>query len=218
MITVKPFKTDVLMHAYYKESMLGLVKDDSRLSLVRRLQEAFGLSIDSIKFNQEKISANYISITKSYGPALFTLSFGLEETSATLYNVESVKQVVELYRVLFKILDEIPLRAMRVNVSRHLVTDRDLERFFKSLNPVVPQGFDALIAGRGVFYNLRMADQNLNIFLTVVNSLLVANGLFLGIDYNFDPYVLDFDGISGLVSKHDEFILRELGLQIKTEG
>ena len=38
------------------------------------------------------------------------------------------------------------------------------------------------------------------------------------IDYNFDPYVLDFDGVSGLVSKYDDFILKELGLQVKTEG
>jgi hypothetical protein len=218
MLKVKPSKTDVVVHAFYRESMLGLVKEDSRLSLVRRLQEGFGLSVDSIKFNKEKISTNYISVTKNYGLALFALSFGLEESSATLYNAESAPQVVEVYRALFKILDEIPLRALRVNVSRHFATDGDLATYFKSLNPVVPHGFEASLAGRGAFYNLHMADQNLNIFLTIVNSLLVANGLFLGIDYSFDPYVLDFDAVSGLVSRHDDFILKELGLQIKTEG
>lgn len=55
MLNVKPFKTDVIMHAQYKESMLGLAKEDSRISLVRRLQEAFGLRLDAIKFNNETI-------------------------------------------------------------------------------------------------------------------------------------------------------------------
>ncbi len=217
MLNVKPFKTDVIMHAQYKESMLGLAKEDSRISLVRRLQEAFGLRLDAIKFNNETISGNYIHITKSYGSALFALSFGLEETSANLYDVESGQQIVDSYGVLFKILDEIPIRTMRVNVSRHFETEGDLGSYLKSLNPQVPKGFETLLTGRGAFYNLRIPEQNLNIFLTIVNSLLVAKGLFLGIDYYFDSYALDFDGISGLVTKNDEFILKELELKIKTE-
>jgi len=162
-------------------------------------------------------SGNYIHITKSYGPALFALSFGLEETSANLYDVESRQQIVDSYGVLFKILDEIPIRTMRVNVSRHFETEGDLGSYLKSLNPQVPKRFETLLTGRGAFYNLRIPEHNLNIFLTIVNSLLVAKGLFLGIDYYFDPYALDFDGVSGLVTKNDEFILKELELKIKTE-
>ena len=60
-------------------------------------------------------------------------------------------------------------------------------------------------------------DQNLKIFLTIVNSLLVEKGLFLGIDYVFDPYSFNFNEISDLVFKYDEFILKELGIGIKTE-
>ena len=78
MLNVKPFKTDVIMDAQYKESMLGLAKEDSRISLVRRFQEAFGLRLDAIKFNNETISGNYIHITKNYSSAFFVLSFGLE--------------------------------------------------------------------------------------------------------------------------------------------
>ena len=134
MLNVKPFKTDVIMHAQYKESMLGLAKEDSRISLVRRLQEAFGLRLDAIKFNNETISGNYIHITKSYGSALFALSFGLEETSANLYDVKSGQQIVDSYGVLFKILDEIPIRTMRVNVSRHFETEGDLGSYLKSVS------------------------------------------------------------------------------------
>lgn len=217
ILTVKPFKTDVVMQAYYKESMLGLAKEDSRLALVRRLQEAFGLRLDSIKFSKETVSGNYIQFTKSYGSALFSLSFGLEETSASLWNVESENQVAELYGSLFKILEEIPLRSLRVNVARHFTTEGDLDAYLKSLNPQVPKGFEALLVGRGAFYNLRLTDQNLNVFLTIVNSLLVANGVFLGIDYNFDPYVLDFDGVSRLVLKYNDFALKELRIQFKVE-
>ena len=217
MLTVKPHKTDFSVHAYYRESMLGLAKEDSRLSLVRSLQEAFDLPLDSIKFNNETISGNYIHLTKSHGSALFTLSFGLEETSATLFNVENGQQVVDLYGNLFKILEEIPLRALRVNMSRHFRADGDRDSYLKSLNPQVPQGFETLLTGRGAFYNLRIADQNLLIFLTIVSSLIVEKGLFVGIDYNFDPYTLDFERLSELIAKYDEFILKELRLELKIE-
>jgi hypothetical protein len=218
MLIVKPLKIDVTMNAQYKESMLGLAKEDSRISLVRRLQEIFALRLDAIKFNNETLSGNYIHITKYYGSALFSLSFGLEETSANLYDVKSGKEIVDSYGVLFNILDEIPIRTMRVNVSRHFETEGDLGSYLRSLNPHVPKRFETLLKGRGAFYHLRIPENNLSIFLTIVNSLLVAKGLFLGIEYYFDPYAFNFDDVSGLVTKNDEFILEELELKIKTEA
>lgn len=217
ILTVKPFKTDVVMQINYRESMIGFAKEDSRLSLVRRLQEAFDLRLDLIKFNNETVSGNYIHFTKTYRSALFSLSFGLEETSANLWDVERGEQVAELFGSLFKILDEIPLRSLRVNMARHFSTDGDLEAYLVSLNPQVPRGFEALLGGRGAFYNLRIRDQNLNIFLTIVNSLLVTKGLFLGIDYNFDPYTIDFKGVLEIISKYDGFLLKELALETKAE-
>lgn len=213
MMKIKPFKTDIVTHAYYKETMLGLAKEDSRLSLVRRLQQSFGIRLDSIKFNSDTASGNFIHFTKYYGPALFGLSFGLEEASANLWDAQSGQQASELFGGMVKILNEIPLRSLHVNMARHFSTDGDLESYLESLNPHVPEGFKPQLSGRGAFYNLRVAEHDVRIFMTIVNSLLATKGLFVGIDYQFEPFTLDYGGLSEMLLKYNGFIMKELMLE-----
>jgi hypothetical protein len=198
--------------------MVGIIKEESRISLVRRFLKAFDLRLDELKFSTETLSGNFIHLTKGYSSALFVLSFGLEETSATLYKARNKQQALDLYGRLFQILEEIPISTLRFNISQHFSTEGDLSSYLKSLSPKAPNEFESLLAGRGVFYNLRLEDHNLTIFITLVNSLVVPNGLFLGVENQFSPYALDFSALSGTVAKHYAFVLKELGLEVKAEA
>ena len=217
-LIVKPFKSDIVLHAYYKESMVGIVKEESRISLTRSLLRAFDLRLNEIKFNSETLSNDFIHMTKKYGSAFFALSFGLEETSANLYNAESETQAFDLYGKLFQILEEIPIGVLTVNISQHFSTNEDSSSYLKSLNPDAPKEFASLLTGRGVFYNLRIEDYDLAIFITLVNSLVVKDGLFLGVENQFSPYALDFRGLSETVMKYHAFVLKELGLEVNAEA
>ena len=131
---------------------------------------------------------------------------------------QSEQQALDLYGKLFLILDEIPMSVLRFNISQHFSTDEDLPSYLKSLNPKAPNEFEDLLAGRGVIYNLQIKDVNLRIFITLVNSLLVENGLFLGLENQFSPYSLDFTAFSETVKKYYGFVLENLGLEAETEA
>ncbi len=219
MFISNPPKTDIIMRAIYKESMVSMVKDDHRIALIKYIQNVFGISIDHIQLNVDnKPSSQFIKITKGYGPSLFSLSFGLEETSVTLWDVSNIEEATDLFGKAYKMVEEIPLQMLRINVSQHFAADDDPEPFFISLNPKIPDKFESLIASRGVFYTLAVEEEELEINITVVKSLYFDNGIFVAKDYNFRPQDLDIDRISRVIMDYDIFLLNQLGIQTKFEG
>lgn len=215
--TVRSLRTDIALNVNFKEPMLGIIKEDARLSLIRRFLKTFNLPIDDLKFNNETPSGNFIHLTKSYGTAIFSLSFGLETVSATLYQAENEIQVSTVFNQLFKILGEFPIAVLRINVSQHFSSDQDVALYLKSLNPKVPVSFGDSLIGRGAFYNLKTQDKNLNLFITVVESQFVQGGLFLGVDNQFSPFSHDFAVLSETVLRNYAFTLQGLGIVIGSD-
>jgi hypothetical protein len=217
-LTVRPYSADLSLSATYKEPMLGLAQEELRLPLVKRILKSFELRLDQLSFDATRLSGNYFQFTKQFGSALFGLHFGLEETSANLFKAENVKQAFDILGRLSPILDEIPIASMRINISRHFEATEEARSFLASLNPTVPVGFKEFLDGGGVFYNLRISNHNLNLYITLVDSLLIKNGLFLGIENQFLPYPGGLMKSASIVLEYNNLILNELGIIVETGG
>jgi hypothetical protein len=214
-LKARPYTTDLTLEAHYKEPMLGLVQEEKRLPLVRGILKAFELHLDDVTFDGSRLSGNYIHFRKQYGASLLGVQLGLEEAKANLFRVDNQRQAFEIFGNLFPILDEIPIASMRIIINRHFTGIGDVNFFLKSLNPTAPQGFEGLLNGRGVFYNLRIQDQNLAIYITLVNSMFVANGLFLAIDNQFSAFSGTLAKCADIALEKHDFILKELGITIE---
>ena len=218
-IVVKPITVDVTLFASYKESILRLVEDvDSRISLVGKLQKLFGLRLDDIKFNRETLSGNYAHFLRGYDRTLFDVSIGLEEATSKILRADSEEQILDLYGRLFQILDEIPISLLRVSIGHQLAGEADSEAFLASLNPNCPAGFQDMLKGRGVQYNLQVPQHNLEIFVILASSLFHKGGIFLNIDSQFSPYSYDFQTAAKIIIEYYTLSLTELGLDIQREG
>ncbi len=218
-ISVKPIVTDVTLYASYKESLLRLIEDPgTRVSLIGKLQSAFALRLDDIKINRESPSGNYFHCVKVYGTTLFDVSFGLEEVTTKILRAEGEKQILDLYGRLFQVLDELPISVLRFSIGHQLSVEENSELFLTSLNPDTPEGFKNILTGRGVQYNLQMAQHNLNIYVSLASSLFYNNAIFLSIDSHFSPYTYDFQTLSKIVMENYSFSLRELGIEMRSEG
>ena len=214
-ISVSPYSADVSLGVVYKEPMLGLAQEELRLPLVREILKSFECRLDDVKFDANQLSGKYIQLNKYYGRSLFSLQFGLEETSASIFRVEKTELALDICQKLSTILDEIPIGFTRLNISRHFTSKEDINSFLQSLNPTIPEDLRKTVAGRGVFYNLQFPDLKLNVFVTVVNSLLARNGLFFGMENQFsnEPESLK-KSAEYVLEKHD-FILQALGITIE---
>ena len=217
-LTVKPISTDVTVHVFYQEPILRLVEDtEKRITLIRKLQNAFALRLDDIKINRESLSGNYFHFIRGYGSTLLDVSFGLEEATSKIIKAESEKQILDLNGSLFKILDEIPISILGVIIASHLSAEGDSELFLASLNPNSPEKFRDMLKGRGLQYHLEVPEHNLKIFVTVASSVPYENAIFLYIDSHFAPYIYDFESWSKIVRKYYALSLDALGIEIKAE-
>jgi hypothetical protein len=214
-LKVRSYTTDLTLEVHYREPMLGLAQEEKRLPLVRGILKAFELRLDDVTFDGSRLSGNYIQFRKQYGASLLGVQLGLEETKANLFRVENQKQAFEIFGKLYPILDEIPIASTRMIINRHFIGIGDVNSFLKSLNPTAPLGFEGLLNGRGVFYNLRIPDQNLVIYITLVNSMFVANGLFLAIDNQFSAISGSLGKSADFALEKHNFILKELEITIE---
>jgi len=214
-ITVSPFSTDVNLGVVYKEPMLGLAQEELRLPLVREILNSFECRLDDLKFDANHLSGKYIQFSKYYGRSLFSLQFGLEETSASIFKVEKTELAFDICEKLSTILDEIPIGSTRLNISRHFTSKEDINSFLKSLNPTISEDLRNAVVGRGVFYNLQFPDIKLNVFVTVVNSLLARNGLFFGMENQFLSQPESLKKSAEVVLEKHDFILQALGITLE---
>ena len=215
-LTVKPVSADVIIKVVYKEPMLGLAKEDLRLPILRKFLELFHLRLDDLKFDNTSPSANFLKFTRAFGSALFGVSFGFEETSATLWRAENEDQALDLFERLFLILNEFPISRVTINVIQQFGSEGNLDAYLEALSPTIPEGFKNHLSGRGATYNLRIPEHDLLIYVTLSNSLFVENGLFLAIENQFSPYQGDFNAMTKITREKYNFILTELGINVQT--
>ena len=216
-LTVKPVSADIVIRAVYKEAMLGLAQESLRLPIVKKFLELFKLRLDDLKFDQTSLSGNFLKFTKAFGTSLFDVSFGFEEISARLWRTESEDQALDLFQKLFLILAEFPISTLTLNISHQFSTEGNVDPYLQDLSPKVPKGFQDILSGRGMLYNLRIPEHDLKIYITLANSLFVENGLFLALENQFTPFTGDFNAMTQIVLEKYNFILTELGIKIHEE-
>jgi hypothetical protein len=214
-ISLTPFSADLSLRIIYKEPMLGLAREELRFPLVRKILSSFECRLDDLKFDPNHASGNFIQFSRYYGSSLFGLNFGLEETSVNIFKAESKELALDICEKLSPIMDEIPIGPLRFNVSRHFTSKENINSFLTSLNPSVPDSLGSFLAGRGVFYRLQFPDLNLIVFVTVVNSLLTQDGLFVGMENQFLNQTESFRRTAELVLEKHEFILHSLGINVE---
>ncbi len=216
-LIVKPVAADLFYHAVFSEPMFDLFRSDATQSLTRNIVKRFAISIDSIRFNREALSKNFIHFSTFDGPSWFDVSYGLEEVTATIRNPQKEEQVVDLYTKLAKCFKEHGIKRQRMNILRQLSTKGDASSFLKALNPQVPGGLEGLLKGRGVLYSLTIPDHQLKIDITLANSHFVPGGLFLSIESEFSPNKYSFERAFKVAKEYHDLAWKELDLKMEQE-
>jgi hypothetical protein len=214
-LNVKPVSTDLFYHASFEEPMIEHVKAEKLASTVNKLARTFALRLNDIKVTNEAPSDNFLHFSKFDGPSFFDVSFGLEEVSARLRQPQNEQHATDLYNKLSQFFDQATIKTQRMNVGQQLSTQEDAASFLESLNPNVPGHFQQFLQGSGVYYTLRIPDNQLAIYITLVSSMSVAGGLYLSIENEFSPNLYDFEGALVIVKGRRDFIMKELNLNME---
>lgn len=217
-LIVTPVTVDLIYQVFFEEPAFELIKDESRVSLIEKMLKSFELRLNDLKFNGEALSDNFIHFSKLYAPGFLNVSFGLEEVSASLRNPRDEAQVADAYGRLFKLFEQNPISRQIMTIQRQLSTEGDSISFLNSLNPHYPSNFERFLERRGVYYTLKIPENELTIYVTVVSSLFVENGVFLSIENHFSPNRYDFKNAFKIAKERHDFILKELNISIKLEA
>jgi len=214
-LVVTPVSTNLVYRVSFKEPWLELLKEEQRIPLISKFLEVFDLHLDDIILNEATPSRDYLHFSRFYGSAYLDVSFGLEEVLASLNTPQNEAQVTDLYGKLFQTFEQNSIPNQTMTIGQHLSTEEDAVSFLESLNPHCPSNFEKYLHGRGVYYTLKLPKNELTIYITLVNSLFVAGGLYLSIESQFSPNKHDFQNAFKIVKKSYDFILKELNLKMR---
>jgi len=216
-LTVEPASTDLFYKVLFQEPILDHVKIETLPTIMSRIAKVFGLRLNNIKINNEAPSDNFIHFASFSGPSAFDVSFGLEEVSARLVSPISEEQVLDLYGKLAQFFEGDPLTSQIMNIQQQLSTDGDVAAFFEELNPIVPNGFEESLDGRGVIYKLKEAEHELDVHITLAPSIILQNGVFMFMEYGFSPNPYNLQDALKIVKAHRENVFKVLNLEMKAE-
>jgi len=216
-VVALPEQVNISYTANLKEPMLHLTEEKEKISLQKKLINAFDLRLNDIKFNRYSPSDNYIHFYKFYGASFFDVNFGLEEISARLGTPIDPEQVRDLYGRLYKVFGETPVSRQSMTIDRHLSLQVNIDQFLETFTTYVPNEFQESLFGRGVIYNLKNEDHKLFSQIMLTKSLVVKDGLFLNMMFNFFPNQYDFEKAFEIAKIQHDFILNELGIDIERE-
>jgi len=202
-----------------KEPMLHVAEEKGRLSFVKELMNIFELRLNDIKFDANAPSDNFIHFYKFYGASFFDVNFGLEVITARLGTPIGAEQVRDLYGRLYKFFGKMPIAKQSMTIDRQLSkkNEGEVDSFFESIAPYTPDKFKELLFGKGVIYNLQNVDHQLFSQTTVTKSLIIPNGVFLNMIFDFSPNKYDFEKAFEVAKSQHDFILKELGIEIESE-
>lgn len=217
-LVVTPVTADLKYQVVFEKPVFETIREESRILLIEQVVKSFELPLNNLKFRAEALSDDFIHFSKLYTPGFLDVSFGLEEVSASLRNPRDEAQVADLYGRIFKLIEKNPISRQIMTIQRHLSTEGDSIAFLNALNPYYPSNFERFLERRGVIYTLRIPENELTIYITIVSSLFVKNGIFLSIENHFAPNKYDFRSAFEIAKERHDFVLRELDLTIKLEA
>jgi len=199
--------------------MLHVAEEKGRLLFVKELMNVFELRLNDIKFDANAPSNNFIHFYKFYGDSFFDVNLGLEVITARLGTPIDAEQVRDLYGRLFQLFNKMPVVQQSMTIDRHLSkkNEDEVDSFLKSIAPYAPDEFKDLLFGRGVIYNLKNEDHQLLSQIMVTKSLIIPNGIFLNMIFDFSPNKYDFEKAFKVAKSQHDFILEELNIEIESE-
>jgi hypothetical protein len=214
-LTVRPELLDLSCQVKFKESLLGLTKEDERLPLINYFLKAFELRLNDLKFDLQRLSDNWIHFSKFYGATWFDVSFGLEEVNALIRNPENEAMVKDLWGKLTEALEQADIDFQRMTIQQHFSTKGDANSFLRFLNPNCPNEFKDFLDGSGVFYTLKISAHSLTTYITLVNSLHVPGGLYFSVENVFSPNLYDFQNTFRIAKEYYDFVLSRLNITLE---
>lgn len=202
-----------------EEPMLQIAEEKGRLSFVKELMNVFELRLNDIKFDANAPSDNFIHFYKFYGASFFDVNFGLEVITARLGTPRDAEQARDLFGRLYKLFGEMPIARQSMTIDRQLSkqNEGDVDSFLASISPYTPEKFKEILFSKGVIYNLKNVDHQLFSQITVTKSLIIPNGVFLNIVFDFSPNKYEFEKAFEVAKNQHDFILKELGIEIESE-
>lgn len=216
-LSVKTEISDIVYKASYEKPAYDFAYEQSRVNFSKMFVENYGLRLNDIKLDSNTVSEKFIYFSKFDNPSFFDLNLGLEELSATLRRVRDKNQAKMLFGKLNEILGKISLGSQYWNIVRQLSTKGDAKKFLRALNPKCPKNFESILDTNGVYYTLKYPNIDLTMRVTLVDSAMIQNGLYLNVEYLFLPNKTDFLQASEIVEKYDKFIVKSLDLKLTEE-
>lgn len=216
-LKIRPFSSETTFFLVFQEPWLTVVTDKARINLIKKIMKSFELHLNDIKFHQETPSNRFLSFFKFLGQTFFDVSLGLEEVTAKLNRPADEKQIKELFGRVYSILKENTIVQQRFSIAQHFSTDGDLMGYLNNLNPNTPDRFIESLSGKGVVYAMQDQENQFYTHLVVSHSLLIADGLYVSIDFNFSPNLHDFRTAYKLAKEKHYNIFSELNL-INVDG
>ena len=213
-LIIKPTSAEIIYYLVFKEPLLSVV-EKSRIPLIKKFLKSFDLRLNDIKFNAEKPSNNFLSFFKFYDTTYFDVAFGLEEITAKISRPIDESQIPQLFGKLYSIIKDNDIVRQRINTTLHYSTEGDLTEYLDTLNPIIPEDFRESLSGKGVIYALKDSENQLDVHLVLSHSIIVPNGIYLNIEFNFSPNVFDFKSAYKIAKEKYESFLEVFNLRIK---
>ena len=215
VLSVTPLDTSCQYTAVFSGPDLQQLREESKLDLIGRMINAFGLRFNELKFGPESPSNRLISFSKFYNPSFLDVSYGVEEVSASLRNPGSEDQLLDLFGKLSDLFSHLSVSVQRMILQQHCKSNGDTVSYLQTVSPYAPEAFSGLLDGRGVTYYLNVPDHNMLSHITVANSLFVQDGLFLYVQIEFSPNKYAFREAFRIANEHGRLVFTGLGLIVE---
>lgn len=217
-LLLEPAEVSITYLAEFKEPQINQIKEDSRISLAQKLTANFNLKLNDLKYDVASISDKYVRFSKFIDRTFFDVSFGLEQILATLNNPANLALIKKMFGSLFELFEGFPIKSQRYIVQQQSSTKGDFKGFIQKLNSYSPDKLQNFISGRGISYHLRFKEHDLAAFITLSDSLIIENGVFLYVQLDFAPNKYDPRKTFEIAENHFDVLLKGLDLSVLPEA
>ncbi len=193
------------------------MKEEARIAFIERLCSSFLLRLNDIKFKIDEPSNSFFNFSKFYGKSFLSAKIGFEETFISIRNPNNESLVFDICNRLSDIFFTKDFKSISFNIREHCKSFGDLQKYLEQFIPNCPDEFHDNLTGRGVSYTIKVEDKNLSFAITLSNSLFIDNGLFVAVDFVFEPCKFDFLKAFEIAKDQFNLILENLNLKINLE-
>lgn len=179
---------------------MDLFESKTRIGIINNILKVFDVSIDNMKYDMGPPSENSISFSKFLGDVFLVFKIGAEKCELDMNRITTTDFCVETVDNFRSIFSDIQLSRQKVTIQTHFSVDEGAEQFIDSISPPAPVSFEGKIAVRGVIYSLNLAEKHADLLITVADSMLLQDGVFLQLAADFQ------DNSSGALELKDEMV------------